>query len=150
MDPGSPDPPGRWARRREHGRGGLRGPGETQLEMDRFAIRRRIIQIKRELDNVRSARSRQRQQRRREGLPTVALVGYTNAGKSTLLTVLTGSTIYVADQLFATLDPTTRRVLLPEGMVVLFTDTVGFIQKLLTDLIAAFGRRWRRCWRPIS
>ena len=117
---------------------GLRGPGETQLEMDRFAIRRRIAQIKRELDNVRSVRSRQRQQRRREGLPTVALVGYTNAGKSTLLNALTGSTIYVADQLFATLDPTTRRVLLPGGAVVLFTDTVGFIQKLPTDLVAAF------------
>jgi GTPase len=117
---------------------GVRGPGETQLEIDRFAIRRRISQIKRELETVRTARSRQRQQRRREGLPTVALVGYTNAGKSTLLNALTGSTVYVADQLFATLDPTTRRVLLPGGAVVLFTDTVGFIQKLPTDLVAAF------------
>ncbi len=117
---------------------GVRGPGETQLEMDRFAIRRRISQIKRELETVRSSRARQRQQRRREGLPTVALVGYTNAGKSTLLNALTGSTVYVADQLFATLDPTTRRVTLPGGAIVLFTDTVGFIQKLPTDLIAAF------------
>lgn len=106
--------------------------------MDRFVIRRRISQIKRELETVRSSRARQRQQRRREGLPTAALVGYTNAGKSTLLNALTGSTVYVADQLFATLDPTTRRVALPGGAIVLFTDTVGFIQKLPTDLIAAF------------
>lgn len=117
---------------------GVRGPGETQLEIDRFAIRRRISQIKRELEAVRASRSRQRHQRRREGLPTAALVGYTNAGKSTLLNALTGSTVYVADQLFATLDPTTRRVTLPGGAIVLFTDTVGFIQKLPTDLIAAF------------
>jgi GTP-binding protein HflX len=117
---------------------GVRGPGETQLEIDRFAIRRRISQIKRELETVRASRARQREQRRREGFPTVALVGYTNAGKSTLLNALTGSSVYVADQLFATLDPTTRRVTLPGGAVVLFTDTVGFIQKLPTDLIAAF------------
>ncbi len=117
---------------------GLRGPGETQLEMDRFIIRRRIAQIKKELEGVRAVRSRQRTQRRRDGLPTVSLVGYTNAGKSTLLNALSGSTIYAANQLFATLDPTTRRVTLPGGAVVLFTDTVGFIQKLPTDLIAAF------------
>jgi GTPase len=117
---------------------GLRGPGQTKLEMDRFVIRQRMAQIKRELDSVREARSRQRQQRRREGLPTVALIGYTNAGKSTLLNALSGSKVYVADQLFATLDPTTRRVTLPGGTMVLFTDTVGFIQKLPTDLIAAF------------
>jgi len=117
---------------------GLRGPGETRLAMDRFVIRRRITQIKCDLVEVRAARSRQRQQRRREGLPTVALVGYTNAGKSTLLNALSGSSIYVANQLFATLDPTTRRVTLPGGAVILFTDTVGFIQKLPTDLIASF------------
>lgn len=117
---------------------GLRGPGETKLEMDRFVIRQRITQIKRELEDVRAARARQRQQRRREGLPTVALVGYTNAGKSTLLNALSGSKVYAANQLFATLDPTTRRVALPGGTIVLFTDTVGFIQKLPTDLIAAF------------
>jgi GTPase len=117
---------------------GVRGPGETQLEMDRFVIRQRISQIKRELEIVRASRARQRQQRRREGFPTVALVGYTNAGKSTLLNTLSGSTVYAADQLFATLDPTTRRITLPGGTVVLLTDTVGFIQKLPTDLIAAF------------
>jgi len=117
---------------------GLRGPGETRLAMDRFVIRQRIAQIKRELEKVRLARARQRRHRRREGLPTVALVGYTNAGKSTLLNTLTGAQVYVADQLFATLDPTTRRVMLPGGAVVLFTDTVGFIQKLPADLVAAF------------
>jgi GTPase len=117
---------------------GLRGPGETKLEIDRFVIRQRISQIKRELEVVRASRARQRQQRRREGFPTIALVGYTNAGKSTLLNTLSGSTIYAADQLFATLDPTTRRITLPGGTVVLVTDTVGFIQKLPTHLIAAF------------
>jgi GTPase len=117
---------------------GLRGPGETKLEIDRFAIRQRISQIKRELETVRAYRARQRQQRRREGFPTIALVGYTNAGKSTLLNTLSGSTVYAADQLFATLDPTTRRITLPGGTVVLVTDTVGFIQKLPTHLIAAF------------
>ena len=117
---------------------GLRGPGETKLEMDRFAIRRRIVQIKRGLEDVRAHRARHRQQRRRSGLPTVALVGYTNSGKSTLLNALSGADVYIADQLFATLDPTTRRVELPGGTAVLITDTVGFIQKLPTDLIAAF------------
>ena len=117
---------------------GLRGPGETKLEIDRFAIRHRISQIKRELETVRAARARHRSHRHRSGLPTVALVGYTNAGKSTLLNALSGADIYIADQLFATLDPTTRRVTLPGGTVVLMTDTVGFIQKLPTDLIAAF------------
>ncbi len=117
---------------------GLRGPGEKKLEMDRFAIRRRIERIKRELELVRAHRARHRKQRRRSGLPTVALVGYTNAGKSTLLRALSGADVYIADQLFATLDPTTRRVELPGGTVVLMTDTVGFIQKLPTGLVAAF------------
>jgi GTP-binding protein HflX len=122
---------------------GVRGPGETKLEIDRNIIRHRISQIKHELENVRSQRARYRSQRRRSGLPTIALVGYTNAGKSTLLNTLSGSAVrgadvYVADQLFATLDPTTRRVTLPGGTVVLLTDTVGFIQKLPTGLIAAF------------
>lgn len=117
---------------------GLRGPGETRLEIDQRIIRRRIAQIKEELEEVRSYRAQHRARRRRSGLPTVALVGYTNAGKSTLLNALSDSEIYVADQLFATLDPTTRRVELPDGTVVLISDTVGFIQKLPTQLIAAF------------
>lgn len=117
---------------------GLRGPGETQLETDRRVISRRITQLKRELEEVRAQRERSRAQRRKLGIPTVALVGYTNAGKSTLLNALSGSHVYVADQLFATLDPTTRRVGLPSGGMALFTDTVGFIQKLPAQLVAAF------------
>ncbi len=117
---------------------GVRGPGETRLEIDRRVIRNRITHLKRELENVRAYRARHRAQRRRSGLPTVSLVGYTNAGKSTLLNALSGSDVYVADQLFATLDPTTRRVTLPGGTLVLLTDTVGFIQKLPTQLVAAF------------
>jgi GTPase len=117
---------------------GLRGPGETQLEVDRRDIRRRIDHLKRELEKVRAHRGRHRIQRKRSRIPIVTLVGYTNAGKSTLLNQLTGSDVYVADQLFATLDPTTRRVELPGGYLALFTDTVGFIQKLPTNLVAAF------------
>lgn len=117
---------------------GLRGPGETQLEVDRRDIRRRIGRLKQELEQVRLHRGRHRARRERGGIPLVALVGYTNAGKSTLLRALTGDDIYVADQLFATLDPTTRRVNLASGRQILMTDTVGFIQKLPTTLVAAF------------
>ncbi|OGO18846.1 MAG: GTPase HflX [Chloroflexi bacterium RBG_16_48_8] len=117
---------------------GLRGPGETQLEVDRRVIRQRISHIKGELEKVRKHRSQYRRRRRKAEMPTVALVGYTNAGKSTLLNHLTGSDVYVADQLFATLDPTTRRVALPGGHGVLMTDTVGFLQKLPATLVAAF------------
>ncbi|MBV6395788.1 MAG: GTPase HflX [Anaerolineales bacterium] len=117
---------------------GLRGPGETQLEVDRRAIRKKIAHLKGELEKVEAHRSRYRAQRKRSRIPTVALVGYTNAGKSTLLNRLTKSDVYVADQLFATLDPTTRRVDLPGGTAALFTDTVGFIQKLPTMLVSAF------------
>ena len=117
---------------------GLRGPGETQLEVDRREIKKKIVKLEDELDKVREHRNRHRQQRRKSNIPVVALVGYTNAGKSTLLNKLTKADIYVADQLFATLDPTTRQLELPTGETVLLTDTVGFIQKLPTDLVAAF------------
>ncbi len=117
---------------------GLRGPGETQLEVDRREIRRRISKLRQEIEQVRMHRSRHRSQRERAGVTLVALVGYTNAGKSTLLRALTGADVYIANQLFATLDPTTRRVELPTGRSVLLTDTVGFIQKLPTTLIVAF------------
>ncbi len=117
---------------------GLRGPGETQLEVDKRAIRKRISHLKRELEKVEAHRGRYRAQRKRSRIPTVALVGYTNAGKSTLLNRLAKSDVFVADQLFATLDPTTRRVELPGGYQALMTDTVGFIQKLPTALVEAF------------
>ena len=117
---------------------GLRGPGETQLEVDRREISRKITKLKEELEQVRAHRSRHRAQRVRAKIPVISLVGYTNAGKSTLFRALTGSDVYVADQLFATLDPTTRRIELPSGREVLLTDTVGFIQKLPMTLIAAF------------
>lgn len=117
---------------------GLRGPGETQLEVDRRDIRRRIAHLKVELEKVRTHRQQYRLRRKRSRIPVVALVGYTNAGKSTLLNRLSEADVYVADQLFATLDPTTRRVELPSGNMILVTDTVGFIQKLPTELIAAF------------
>lgn len=117
---------------------GLRGPGETQLESDRRMIGHRISHLKAELDKVRAHRSRYRSRRQRQQVPVVAIVGYTNAGKSTLLNGLSGANVLAADKLFATLDPTTRRVQLPSGQAVLFTDTVGFIQKLPTMLVAAF------------
>lgn len=117
---------------------GLRGPGETQLEVDRRAIRQEITHLKDELEKVRARRLRHRVQRKSSRIPSVALVGYTNAGKSTLLNKMSDADIYVADQLFATLDPTTRRVELSGGYQALFTDTVGFIQKLPTTLVAAF------------
>jgi GTP-binding protein HflX len=117
---------------------GLRGPGETQLEVDRREISRRISYLKSELEKVRAHRGRHRARRRRSGIPTVSIVGYTNAGKSTLLNALTGAHVLVQDQLFATLDPTTRRCTLPSNRHVLFTDTVGFIQKLPEQLVAAF------------
>lgn len=117
---------------------GLRGPGEKQLEADRRDIHRRIDHLKKELEKVRAHRGRHRARRKRSQIPVVALVGYTNAGKSTLLNSLAEAGVFVADKLFATLDPTTRRVDLPGGRTALFTDTVGFIQKLPTNLVAAF------------
>ncbi len=117
---------------------GLRGPGETQLEVDRREIRKRISTLRAELEKVRVHRQRYRLQRKRTRIPVISLVGYTNAGKSTLLNTLSRAGVFAADQLFATLDPTTRRVELPGDHVTLFTDTVGFIQKLPTQLVAAF------------
>jgi len=117
---------------------GLRGPGETQLEVDRRRIRDRISRLRGELEKVREHRYRYRQQRHSSNLPLISIVGYTNAGKSTLINALTKANVYVADQLFATLDPTTRRWELPGGNIALLSDTVGFIQKLPTNLVAAF------------
>lgn len=117
---------------------GLRGPGEKQLEVDRRDIHRRIDFLKNELEKVRAHRGRHRERRRKSRVPVLALVGYTNAGKSTLLNQISDADVYIADQLFATLDPTTRRVELPGGSIALLTDTVGFIQKLPTTLVAAF------------
>jgi GTPase len=115
-----------------------RGPGETKLETDRRRIRQKIGSLNREIERVREQRSQQRSQRRSSGLPVMALAGYTNSGKSTLMNTLTGAHVLSTNQLFATLDPTTRRLQLANGQEVLITDTVGFIQKLPTDLVAAF------------
>ena len=117
---------------------GLRGPGETQLEVDRRRIKTKISHLKADLDKVRRHRQLHRKNRKLSQLPIVALVGYTNSGKSTILNLLTNADVLTANKLFATLDPTTRRLPLPSGNVVLLTDTVGFIQKLPTNLIAAF------------
>jgi GTP-binding protein HflX len=117
---------------------GVRGPGETQLEVDRRRIDERITKLKRDLEEVRKQRAQHRAQRKRSEIPVVAIVGYTNAGKSTLLNAIAKADVLAENKLFATLDPTTRRVRLPRGHSVLFTDTVGFIQKLPTQLVAAF------------
>jgi GTP-binding protein HflX len=117
---------------------GLRGPGETQLEVDRRRSQERITKLKAELQEVHAHRELYRQKRRREGLPVIALVGYTNAGKSTLLNALSSADVRAENVLFATLDPTTRLISLPEGQQALLTDTVGFIQRLPTQLVAAF------------
>jgi GTPase len=117
---------------------GLRGPGETQLEIDRREIAKKITRLKAQLELVRRQRGRHRQRRRRSGVPIVALVGYTNAGKSTILNTLAHTHVYTADQWFATLDPTTRRVRLPNGQNILLSDTVGFIQKLPDSIMTAF------------
>jgi GTP-binding protein HflX len=117
---------------------GTRGPGETQLEMERRAIQRRIAKLRQEVEELRRHRQRLRQRREGSQIPVVALVGYTNAGKSTLLNALTQAQVYVADQLFATLDPTTRRLELPGQQAVLLTDTVGFLTELPEQLVEAF------------
>lgn len=117
---------------------GTRGPGETQLEVDRRRIRRRIMKIEEDLERVRSHRALLRRRRQKQALPTAAVVGYTNAGKSSLLNALTHAELPVADKFFATLDPTLRKVILPRGRTVLLSDTVGFIKKLPHQLVAAF------------
>ncbi len=117
---------------------GVRGPGETKLEIDRRRIRSRIAELREEIEEVRQQRRMHRSQRAAQAIPVVAVVGYTNTGKSTLFNALTEAEVLAENTLFATLDPTTRHVILPRNQEVLLTDTVGFIQKLPTKLIAAF------------
>ena len=124
--------------RQRGGFGFLGGPGESQLEIDRRLIGERIARLKRELDGVRRTRALHREARRRVPYPAAALVGYTNAGKSTLFNRLTRSSVVAGDMLFATLDPTMRRLVLPSGRTVILSDTVGFISDLPTHLVAAF------------
>ncbi len=130
---------GQWSHlERLEGRIGTRGPGESQLETDRRLVRNRVTRLQREIDEVRRQRELHRRRRQRQGMQVVALVGYTNAGKSTLMRALSGAHVLTEDLLFATLDPVTRRIRLPSGNEALLTDTVGFIQKLPTQLVAAF------------
>ena len=130
---------GQWSHLERLGGGiGTRGPGETQLETDRRLIRTRISHLKDQLERVRRHRALYRRRRAKQGVPVVALVGYTNAGKSTLMNALSGADVLAENKLFATLDPVTRRVELANGGHFLLTDTVGFIQKLPTQLVAAF------------
>lgn len=124
--------------RQRGGFGFLGGPGESQIEIDRRLIGERIIKLKRELEQVRRTRGLHRKARERVPYPVIALVGYTNAGKSTLFNALTGATVYAQDQLFATLDPTMRQITLPSGRHAILSDTVGFISELPTQLIEAF------------
>jgi GTP-binding protein HflX len=117
---------------------GTRGPGETKLESDRQHIRRRITKLRRDVKNMQRSRDTQRASRQRSNVPQVAITGYTNAGKSSLMRRLTGAEVIVANQLFATLDPTTRRISLPGGRAATISDTVGFVSKLPHDLVEAF------------
>ncbi len=130
---------GQWSHLERLGGGiGTRGPGEKQIETDRRIIRQKIHRLQKDIGQVRKHRALHRRQRARHGLPIVAIVGYTNAGKSTLLNAVSDAGVFVEDKLFATLDPTTRRMRLPDGQDVLLTDTVGFIQKLPPAVVAAF------------
>jgi GTP-binding protein HflX len=130
---------GQWSHLERLGGGiGTRGPGESQLETDRRLIRKRIQRLQGQIEAVRRHRALYRQKRRQSRIPVVALVGYTNAGKSTLLNALSRADVLVEDRLFSTLDPVTRRMALPDGKRVLLTDTVGFIHKLPPSIVAAF------------
>ena len=130
---------GQWSHLERLGGGiGTRGPGESQIETDRRIIGQRIHHLKQELEQVRRHRAQYRQRRLRSGIPVVSLVGYTNAGKSSILNALSKAGVLARDQLFSTLDPVTRRVRIADQTTVLMTDTVGFIQKLPTALVAAF------------
>ena len=130
---------GQWSHLERLGGGiGTRGPGESQLETDKRLIRQKIQRLNMQIEEMRKHRMLYRQQRRKSGIPVVAIVGYTNTGKSTLLNVLTQANVFVEDKLFATLDPTTRRLTLPDKSVVLIADTVGFIQKLPPTIVTAF------------
>ena len=124
--------------RQRGGFGFLGGPGETQIEADRRLIGDRIVRLKQDLEQVRRTRGLHRQARRRVPYPIVALVGYTNAGKSTLFNALTGAEVVARDQLFATLDPTMRGIVLPSGRKAILSDTVGFVSELPTELVEAF------------
>lgn len=130
---------GQWSHLERLGGGiGTRGPGESQLETDRRLIRKKINRLKGRMEEVSQHRRLYRQRRRQSGIPIVALVGYTNSGKSTLLNALSQAAVLVEDKLFATLDPVTRRLTLPDGRAVLLTDTVGFIRKLPPTIVNAF------------
>ena len=130
---------GQWSHLERLGGGiGTRGPGELQLETDKRLIRQKIHRLKAKIEEVRKHRLLYRQQRRKSDIPIVALVGYTNAGKSTLLNALSQADVFVEDKLFATLDPTTRRLTLPDKSLILVTDTVGFIRKLPPTIVTAF------------
>ncbi len=130
---------GQWSHLERLGGGiGTRGPGESQLETDRRLIYRQINHLQHEIEDVRQHRTLYRRRRKERGVPIVALVGYTNAGKSTLFNAISEASVVVGNKLFSTLDPVTRRVTLPDGQQVLITDTVGFIHKIPTSIIAAF------------
>jgi len=130
---------GQWSHLERLGGGiGTRGPGESQLETDKRLIRQKIHRLKARLEQMRKHRALYRQRRRKSSIPIVALVGYTNGGKSTLLNTLSRAGVFVEDKLFATLDPTTRRLTLPDNRTVLITDTVGFIWKLPPAIVTAF------------